>query len=182
MNWDRIQKAYDAIVFGKAETLCEDPMKQVQASYAQNVFDEEMPPFVLTDRSGSPIATIEDGDAVLYFNFRADRGRQLTEALIEEDFPFFTRKPFADLLVTTFVEYKKGLPVDVLYPPELVMNPMARIFSENGLRQLHIAETEKYAHVTFFLNGMQEKPFPGEDRSSCRSGRASYDMQPEMSD
>ncbi|MCW1892063.1 MAG: 2,3-bisphosphoglycerate-independent phosphoglycerate mutase [Candidatus Uhrbacteria bacterium] len=182
MNWDRIQKAYDAMVFGKADVLCQDPVQQVQASYDQKVYDEEMSPFVLTDKAGAPIATIDEGDTVLYFNFRADRGRQLTEALVEKEFPFFERKPFTNLSVTTFVEYKKGMPVDVLYPPEIVTNPMSKIFSDHGLRQLHIAETEKYAHVTFFLNGMQEKPYPGEDRILVPSPAVpSYDMQPEMS-
>lgn len=182
LNWDRIKKAYDAIVFGKADTLATDPMKAVQDSYAANVFDEQLVPFVCTKKDGTPIATVDDGDAVLYFNFRADRGRQLTEALVEPDFKEFDRKPFTNLHVTTFAEYKKGMPVDVVFPPEIITNPIAKIVSDAGLKQLHIAETEKYAHVTFFLNGMQEKPFPGEDRILVPSPAVtSYDTQPAMS-
>ena len=182
MNWDRIKKAYDAMVFGKAQNLCADPIKCIQDSYDNQIFDEEMEPVVLTDKKEKPIATIEDGDAVIYFNFRADRGRQLTQALVLPDFKEFEHKAFTDLTIATFVEYQKGLPVDVLYPPQLVHQPMAKIFSDEGYKQLHIAETEKYAHVTFFLNGLQEKPFPGEDRILVPSPAVtSYDQQPEMS-
>lgn len=182
LNWDRIKKAYDAIVFGKAETMCADPIQCVKDSYAREVYDEQFVPAVITKKDGSPIATVEDGDSVIYFNFRADRGRQMTEALVESDFTEFERKTFQDLYMATFAEYKKGLPVDVLYPPELVENPIARVFSDQGMKQLHIAETEKYAHVTFFLNGLREDPFPGEDRILIPSPAvSSYDAQPEMS-
>lgn len=181
-NWDRIKKAYDGMVFGKSEQTTQDVLAFLRDSYARKVYDEEMPPCVVTHKDGSPIATIEDGDSIIYFNFRADRGRQLTEALIEPEFNEFERRAFTDLKIATFVEYKKGLPVDVLYPPELVEQPIAKIVSDQGLRQLHIAETEKYAHVTFFLNGMQEKPFPGEDRILVPSPAVvSYDERPEMS-
>ncbi len=182
LNWDRVKKAYDAIVFGKSEKMTTDPMKAIQESYAAKVYDEQVLPFVCTKKDGSPIATVDDGDAVLYFNFRADRGRELTEALVEPEFKEFERKPFTNLLVTTFTEYKKGMPVDVVFPPEVMANPIAKIVSDAGLKQLHIAETEKYAHVTFFLNGMQEKAFPGEDRILIPSPNVmSYDERPEMS-
>lgn len=182
MNWDRIKKAYDAMVHGTSEEKTPDLLKHIKDSYAQKVFDEEMPPFVVTKKDGSPIATIDEGDSIIYFNFRADRARQLTEALADPDFSGFDRKTFSDLDVVTFVEYKKGMPVDVLYPPELVQQPLAKIVSDQGLRQLHIAETEKYAHVTFFMNGMQEKAFPGEDRILIPSPAVvSYDERPEMS-
>jgi 2,3-bisphosphoglycerate-independent phosphoglycerate mutase len=182
LNWDRIKKAYDAIVFGKAETLSPDPLKSLQDSYAKKVYDEEFVPMVVTQKDGSPVATIDDGDCVIFFNFRADRGRQMTEALVVPDFKEFERKPFTSLSMATFAEYKKGLPVDVLYPPQLVENPIAKVFSDNGLKQLHIAETEKYAHVTFFMNGLREDPFPGEDRALIPSPAVvSYDQQPEMS-
>lgn len=182
MNWDRIKLAYDAMVFGTSPTTCTDPIKCLQQSYESKVYDEEFPPTVVTNASGAPIATIDDGDAILCFNFRADRGRQLAEAFAKPDFTEFEHKTFTDLVCCTFVEYEKGLPVDVLYPPELVHNPLAKIISDNGLKQLHIAETEKYAHVTFFMNGMQEKPFPGEDRILIPSPAVtSYDQRPEMS-
>lgn len=182
LNWDRIKKAYDAIVNGTSESTCTDPLTCLKDSYAKNVYDEEAVPTVVTKKDGSPIATIDDSDCVIYFNFRADRGRQMTEALVEPEFKEFERKIFQDLTVVTFAEYKKGLPVDVLFPPELVHNPIAKVFSDNGMKQLHIAETEKYAHVTFFLNGLQESPFPGEDRILIPSPAVtSYDQQPEMS-
>jgi len=182
LNWDRVKKAYDAMVFGRSDVMAADPIKALQDSYAANVFDEQVMPYVCVQKDGTPIATIDDGDAILYFNFRADRARQLTEALVVPDFNEFERKPLHDILMTTFAEYKKGLPVDVVFPPEIIDNPIARIVSDAGLKQLHVAETEKYAHVTFFLNGMQEKPFPGEDRMLVPSPSvASYDERPEMS-
>lgn len=182
MNWDRIKKAYDAIVSGKAESMTNDLPSAIRDSYMRGVYDEEFVPTVVTDKSGAPVATVEDGDSILFFNFRADRGRQLTQAFCVPDFSEFERKSIADLTVATFVEYKKGLPVDVLFPPEIVHQPMAKIISDHGLRQLHIAETEKYAHVTFFLNGLQEQPYPGEDRILIPSlAVTSYDQRPEMS-
>jgi 2,3-bisphosphoglycerate-independent phosphoglycerate mutase len=182
LNWDRIKKAYDAMVFGSSDQMTEDVSSYIQMSYAQKVYDEEMPPVIVRKKDGSPIATIDDGDAVIYFNFRADRGRQLTEAFVETVFGGFERKPFSNLTVATFVEYKKGLPVDVLFPPELAHEPIAKVFSDLGLKQLHIAETEKYAHVTFFMNGMRERPFLGEDRILVPSPAVvSYDERPEMS-
>lgn len=182
MNWDRIKKAYDAMVSGISDEHATDPLDYIRNSYAKQVFDEEMPPAAMLRADGAPIAKIEDGDSIIYFNFRADRGRQLTEALVDPTFDGFEHTVFSDLDVATFVEYKKGLPVDVLYPPELVQQPIAKIVSDAGLKQLHIAETEKYAHVTFFLNGMQEKPFPGEDRILIPSPAVtSYDQRPEMS-
>jgi 2,3-bisphosphoglycerate-independent phosphoglycerate mutase len=181
-NWDRIQKAYDVIVYGKADKIYNDPVTAIEESYAKKVYDEEMEPVVIVDKGEKPIATIEDGDVVIYFNYRADRGRQLTEALVEDTFKKFEHKKFKDLYVVTFAEYKKGLPVEVLFPPEIVENPIAKIFSEYKLKQLHIAETEKYAHVTFFLNGMKEKSLPGEERILVSSPAVtSYDQKPEMS-
>jgi 2,3-bisphosphoglycerate-independent phosphoglycerate mutase len=182
LSWDRVKKAYDAIVMGKAETMCTDPMKCLKDSYSREVYDEQFVPLVVTKKDGSPIATIDDGDCVLYFNFRADRGREMTEALVDPEFKEFEKKTFQNLSVATFAEYKKGLPVDVLYPPELVENPMTRVFSDQGFKQLHVAETEKYAHVTFFMNGLQEEPLQGEDRILIPSPAVtSYDEQPEMS-
>jgi 2,3-bisphosphoglycerate-independent phosphoglycerate mutase len=181
-NWDRMQKAYDAIVFGQSASLFRDPMEAIRASYAKQVFDEEMKPVVMTDKKGQPLATIEDGDTIIMFNFRADRARELAQALVTKNFKHLNVKPFSDLKVLTFTEYEKGLPVDVLFPTEIVANPLAKIISDQGLSQLHIAETEKYAHVTFFLNGMTEQAFPGEERILVPSPSIpSYDQKPEMS-
>lgn len=181
-NWDRIEKAYQAIVNGQSEKIGADPIKLIEDSYAAEVYDEELLPAVLQSRDNKPMAEIEDGDSVVFFNFRADRARQLTQSLVEPDFDKFSVKKFNDLYIATFTEYKKDLPVNVLFPTEIIKNPLAKIFADNNLTQLHIAETEKYAHVTFFLNGREEKPFAGEERILIPSPAVkSYDEKPEMS-
>ncbi|HBK35260.1 phosphoglycerate mutase (2,3-diphosphoglycerate-independent) [Candidatus Uhrbacteria bacterium RIFOXYA2_FULL_40_9] len=181
-QWDRIQKAYQAIVLGESQKKHRDAVMAIQESYQQTIFDEEMEPVVLVDRKDHPIATVEEGDTLLYFNFRADRARELTQAIVLPDFTEFDRPQFTDLLMVTFTEYEKNLPVKVLFPVETTPNPLAKIFAESGRKQLHIAETEKYAHVTFFLNGMQEKAFVGEQRILIPSPSVpSYDQKPEMS-
>jgi len=185
-NWDRIQKAYDAIINGQSEKVGVDPIKMIEGSYASEVYDEELAPAILQnennpEHSGS-VTSIADGDSVIFFNFRADRARQLVESLVEPDFDKFAVKKFNDLHVTTFTEYKKDLPVNVLFPTEIIKNPLAKILADNNLTQLHLAETEKYAHVTFFLNGRAEKPFTGEERILIPSPAVkSYDEKPEMS-
>lgn len=181
-NWDRIEKAYNAIVNGKANKKHHNPIKAIEESYTEKIYDEEFIPTVIVDRGEKPVATVEDGDVVVFFNFRADRARQLTQSLVNKDFDKFTAKKFKDLSVVTFTEYQKDLPVEVLFPVEIVKNPIAKVFSDFNLKQLHIAETEKYAHVTFFLNGMKEKAFPGEERLLIPSPSViSYDRKPEMS-
>ncbi len=181
-NWDRIKKSYDAIVSGQSEKTAADPLKAVEESYARNVFDEEFEPTVITDRRGRPIATINDGDTVIFFNFRSDRARQLTRAIIDPQFKEFESRKFSDLLMVTFTEYEKNSPVEVLFEPENITTPLAKVFSDYNIKQLHIAETEKYAHVTFFLNGGMEEPFAGEERILVPSPAvASYDQKPEMS-
>jgi 2,3-bisphosphoglycerate-independent phosphoglycerate mutase len=179
-NWERIKKAYDAIVFGKA-LMQNDPVVAIKASYDKQIYDEEFEPIVITDKNNAPIATLEDGDAVIMFNFRADRARQLTDAIVNNAFNKFETKK-ANIRVLTFTEYEKNMPVDVLFEPELINNPIAKVISDAGLKQLHIAETEKYAHVTFFINGMIETKFAGEDRELIPSPSvSSYDKCPEMS-
>jgi len=129
------------------------------------------------------VATVQKRDAVIFFNYRADRARQITKAFVLRDFDKFPReKFFPELFFATMTEYEKGLPVKVIFPPEEIKVCLAKVLSEAGLKQLHIAETEKYAHVTFFFNGMKEEEFPGEDRIIIPSPRvASYDQKPEMS-
>jgi 2,3-bisphosphoglycerate-independent phosphoglycerate mutase len=126
---------------------------------------------------------MKNGDSVIFFNFRPDRARQLTHALVDQDWPHFSR-PNRPILAhfVTFTEYEKGLPVEVAFPDEPLKGVLAEVFSKNGWRQYHTAETEKYAHVTYFLNGGREAPFPGEDRLLVPSPKvATYDLQPEMS-
>ncbi len=181
-NWDRIRAAYEAITHGTANKTHTDPVVAITESYQREVYDEEFEPTVFLGADGKPVATIAPGDVLICFNFRADRMRQLTQAFTVAEFDKFPRPELKDLHVVTFTEYEAGLPVQVVFPPQLVANPIAKVFSDQGYKQLHVAETEKYAHVTFFINGMTETPYPGEDRILVPSPAvASYDEKPEMS-
>jgi len=180
-NWKKIESAYNAIVRGQAQNTHSDPLKAIEESYANTVFDESFEPTVITE-NGAPVATIEKNDAVIFFNFRADRARQLTEAFVEPKFKKFNRELLGGLYFVTMAEYKKGLPVQVLFPPIVVKNPLAKVVSDSGLKQLHVAETEKYAHITFFINGLTEEKFPNEERVLIPSPPVpTYDQKPEMS-
>ena len=177
-RWDRTQRAYDALVSGaghRAATATE----AIAAAYARGENDEFVEPTVLD--GAAPIA---DGDAVVHLNFRADRARQLTRALALADFDGFERGTAPSVSVTTLTQYQAPdeLPVRVAFPP-LVIDSLAAHLSRLGKRQLHVAETEKYAHVTYFFNGGVEAPFAGEDRTLIPSNRdvATYDLTPEMS-
>jgi len=180
-RWDRTEKAYDAIVSGTGVSAT-DPLAAIQASYDAGVTDEFILPIVV-EEDGSPVATVEDGDSIIVFNFRSDRPRQIVHAIADPAFDGFERSAVRhDLDVVTMTEYQEGLPVHVAFPPDNVEMPLARVISEADKRQFHTAETEKYAHVTYFLNGGREEPFPGEDRKLIQSPKvATYDLQPEMS-
>lgn len=179
-RWDRIEAAYKAIALGQGE-VAEDPLKAIDASYVKQVFDEQFVPTVIT-KQGKPLATVEPGDAVIFFNFRPDRARELTKAFVLPGFEKFSRPYIDRLTFVTMTEYEKDLPVEVAYPPNIIETCLARVVSEAGLRQLHIAETEKYAHITFFLNGMKEEAYPLETRVIIPSPAVStYDLAPEMS-
>ncbi len=180
-RWDRIQKAYDAMVQGKADTLAPSATEAIQHYYDQKVYDEQIPPTVI-EKGGKPVATVKSGDSVIFMNFRPDRAREITKAFILPGFEKFPRTDLKDLTFVTMTEYEKDLPVVVAYPPQTIDNCLAKVVSDAGMKQLHIAETEKYAHVTFFMNGMIENEFPGEDRAIIPSPRVStYDKAPEMS-
>jgi len=181
-RWDRVQKAFEAIAHGKADEYFPNAQKAIDASYAKKVYDEEFVPVVIGEE-GKPTATMQDGDAVIFFNFRPDRARQLTEAFVLPSFEKFDRGAYLrNLAFVTMTEYEKELPVHVAFPPVVVHNCLAEVISNADLTQFHIAETEKYAHVTFFLNGTVEDPFPGEDRKIIPSPKvSSYDQAPEMS-
>lgn len=181
-HWDRIKLAYDAICNGKSDNYEKDPVDAIKNFYKKNIFDEKIVPTVISDKKNKPTVTIKKEDAVILFNYRADRARQLTEAFVTPEFSEFERNFIDGLTFVTFTEYKKGLPVDVVFPPHIIKTPIAKVFSDNNLKQLHIAETEKYAHVTFFLNGQLEEKFPGEDRILIDSPAVSnYAKTPEMS-
>jgi len=180
-RWERTERAYDAIVRGRGERAASAPAA-VRRAYGAGVTDEFIPPTVIVPPGGEP-TTIDPGDAVICFNFRADRMRQITRALVDPAFAGFARgEPVPDLFVATMTRYEEGLPVRVAFESQDVVDPVARCVSEAGLAQFHCAETEKYAHVTFFLNGGREEPFPGEERTLVPSPKvATYDLQPEMS-
>lgn len=180
-RWERIEQAYRAMVQGESAVQFEDSLEAVKAAYAKEVFDERVEPTVIT-KGGEPVARVDDGDAVIFFNFRPDRARELTQALVMPDFDKFARGNRKDLCFVTMTEYAEGLPVAVAFPTEVITMPLGRVLAEAGLRQLHVAETEKYAHVTYFFNGTREEPFPGEERVIVPSPSvATYDTVPEMS-
>ena len=181
-RWDRVERGYDAIVHGVGEHA-PSPTAAIEAAYARDENDEFVAPTVIDGVDG----VVRSGDPVIHANFRADRARQLTHALADPDFHGFDRaapdgRPApTDLLIVTLTEYEAGLPVDVAFPPEEARS-LAQVFSEAGWRQFHVAETEKYAHVTYFFNGGVETPFPGEERRLIPSVRdATYDLAPAMS-
>jgi 2,3-bisphosphoglycerate-independent phosphoglycerate mutase len=180
-RWDRIARGYDAIVHGVGEHAA-SAADAIAAAYARGENDEFASPTVIDGVDGR----VRDGDAIVHANFRADRARQLTHALVDgDDFAGFDRSAVAprprDLLVVTMTAYEEGLPVHVAFPPEEAYS-LAHGASDAGWRQLHVAETEKYAHVTYFFNGGREAPLPGEDRRLIPSPRvATYDLQPQMS-
>ncbi len=181
-NWDRIQLAYETMV-GRSTATTQDILMAIRKSYTQGIYDEEFRPVMLVAKNGQPVAKIKDNDAVIFLNFRADRARQLTTALVSDEFSGFERgSKIKNLFFTGFVKYQNDLPIHVAFPKPKIEHPLARVISEAGLRQLHIAETEKYAHVTFFINGLKEEPFPGEERILVPSPAVnSYAEKPEMS-
>ncbi len=181
-RWDRIEKTWQAMVDGQSDEKYEDVLEAIQKSYDKEVYDEEFVPVVILDDLGKPKGTIKDGDSVIFFNFRSDRARQLTQALTLPGFEKFKRPYFKNLFMATMTEYEKDLPVQVAFPPLVIEMPLARVLSEAGLKQLHIAETEKYAHVTYFFNGGQETIYEGEDRILVPSPQViSYAEKPAMS-
>ncbi|KKW42950.1 MAG: 2,3-bisphosphoglycerate-independent phosphoglycerate mutase [Candidatus Magasanikbacteria bacterium GW2011_GWA2_56_11] len=180
-RWDRIEKAYRAMADGVAAEYFKDPVKAIESSYAKEIYDEEFVPVVI-GKEGEPAAKVEAGDAVIFFNFRPDRARQLTQAFVLPSFAKFDRPYIKELRFVTMTEYEKETPVVVAFSPNVVVNCLSEAVSQAGLRQFHIAETEKYAHITFFLNGTIEDPFPNEERAIIPSPKvSSYDQAPEMS-
>lgn len=178
-RWERVEKAYRAMVFGGGEKA-PSARAAILQSYEKNEDDEFVLPTVIT--GNAPRVLLKDGDSVIHFNFRPDRARQLTRALTVGDFSGFDRGKKLNIFMSTMTEYEEGLPVEVAYPPEFLENTLGEVASNAGLRQLRIAETEKYAHVTYFFSGGREEPFPGEDRVLIQSPKvATYDLQPEMS-
>jgi len=175
-RWDRVERAYDAMVYGNG-IQNPDPVDAVAKSYKDNVTDEFVEP-VVCDKNGC----ISDNDSIIFFNYRPDRAREITRAFVDADFDGFQRQFFPLTYVCT-TEYDASMPnVQVAFPRMLVSNGLGEYLSKMGMKQLRIAETEKYAHVTFFFNGGVETVYPGEDRVLVNSPKvATYDLQPEMS-
>ncbi len=181
-RWDRTQKAYDAMVYGEGRKA-RTPISAVKESYNQGVTDEFVVPVVIINQAGEPTATIRSGDAVMCYNFRADRARQITRALTQADLDKFPRRNFPEQLhYLCMTQYDKTLPLPYVFSPQELGHILAGVMADLNLRNLRVAETEKYAHVTYFFNGGVEKAYPGEDRILVPSPKvATYDLKPEMS-
>jgi 2,3-bisphosphoglycerate-independent phosphoglycerate mutase len=179
-RWDRTQRAYDVIV-GDGNGVAGDPLAYIESQYAANVTDEFIAPASIL--AGGERMRIRDGDSVVFFNFRPDRARQLSHALVDEHFGGFERSPVLHGIdFVTFTEYERGLHAAVAFPREDVDHTLAEEVSKHRLHQFHVAETEKYAHVTYFINGGRERAFENEERLLVPSPRvATYDAVPEMS-
>ncbi len=181
-RWDRTKLAYDALTRGIAPYTAPDAETAVSEAYGRGETDEFVKPTVITDSKGKPEAIIQDNDSVIFFNFRPDRARQLTWAFVNKDFEGFTREKRPKVHYVCMAQYDETLDLPIAFPPEELENVLGEVLSKQGLIQLRIAETEKYAHVTFFLNGGQEKCYEGEDRCLIPSPKiATYDLKPEMS-
>jgi 2,3-bisphosphoglycerate-independent phosphoglycerate mutase len=181
-RWDRVQKAWEALVQGKAPCF-PDPLSAIQDAYAAGETDEFVSPRLLAP-PGRPPLTIGDGDALFFFNFRADRARELARCLQDPGFAEFDRGRLPRLAgFATMTSYDAAFPLPVAFARQDLAEVMGEVLAKAGLAQLRIAETEKYAHVTYFFNGGREEPFPGEDRRLIPSPRdvATYDLKPEMS-
>ena len=179
-RWNRIQKSYDAIVNGEG-IKATSVISAIESSYQKEVFDEFVEPTVIC-QNNEPIAKIEENDSVVFFNFRPDRARELTRAIVDKDFNEFETKKM-NLNYVCFTQYDETIQnVKIAFKPEVLKNTFGEYISNKGLTQLRIAETEKYAHVTFFFNGGEEKQYPGEDRILVPSPKVeTYDLKPEMS-
>ncbi|HKT46973.1 MAG TPA: 2,3-bisphosphoglycerate-independent phosphoglycerate mutase, partial [Candidatus Acidoferrales bacterium] len=186
-RWERIEQAYRALVHGEAETKTNDPVAALQRSYEQDVTDEFVKPIVVTRGEGAdaqPVGLIRDDDAVIFYNFRADRARQITYALAAPEFDKFAdpKRP-KNLFYVAMTRYDKNWPwLQYVIAPEKLEHILAQVFADLNYKNLRTAETEKYAHVTYFFNGGVEKPFAGEERILVPSPKvATYDLKPEMS-
>jgi 2,3-bisphosphoglycerate-independent phosphoglycerate mutase len=182
-RWDRVEKAYNAVVRGQGPETS-DPVQAVKDSYAREEFDEFVRPTVVVDQEGKCLSGMRSGDAAIFFNFRADRAREMTWAINQKDFSGFDVSDRPELVsYVCMTNYDETMGLTVAFPHHEIQNTLSEVISLAGLKQLHIAETEKYAHVTFFFNGGGEQPVEGEDRILVPSPKevATYDQKPSMS-
>ena len=180
-RWERVSQAYDALVHGEGEKAL-DAVAAIEESYQKEIFDEFVKPTVITNKAGEPLAKIENGDSVIFFNFRPDRAREITRSIVDKEFDGFETEKL-DTYFVCMTPYDETMPnVEVAFRKEEIRNTFGEYISKKGLKQLRIAETEKYAHVTFFFNGGEEKQYEGEDRILVPSPKVeTYDLKPEMS-
>ena len=178
-RWERVEKAYNALLFGEGEKA-KNSAEAISASYAKDVTDEFVEPTITND---DPDSRIKDNDSIIFFNYRPDRAREITRAMTFEDFDGFARKARRNnLFYVCFTQYDETFPLTIAFPPEKLTNILGDVLDENGIKQFRTAETEKYAHITFFFNGGEEKSGKLETRALVASPKvATYDMQPEMS-
>jgi 2,3-bisphosphoglycerate-independent phosphoglycerate mutase len=180
-RWDRVQRGYDLMTLGVG-TETKDPLETLRRFYEQNVTDEFVEPISVLTSEGSHRGRVEDGDSLIFFNFRADRMREIVAAFKDDDFDGFHRAMHPKVHLATMNSYREDWTLPVLFPPQEVKNHLGEVLAHAGLKQLRIAETEKYAHVTFFFNGGSDTKSPGEERILVPSPKvATYDLKPEMS-
>lgn len=182
-RWDRVQKTFDAMVYGQGPTA-KDPLAVVDAAYQEEIYDEFILPTVITDDNGEPKATIGSEDAIVFYNFRPDRAIQISQAFANNDFSEFNRGEAApkDIHFVCLMKYSDTVAGNIAYKPNDLKNTVGEVLANHGLNQLRIAETEKYPHVTFFMSGGREQEFEGEKRILIDSPKvATYDLKPEMS-
>lgn len=180
-RWERVKRGYDLLTKGEGKPFT-DPIAGIEASYQAGITDEFIEPTVITNPDGSPLGTIKENDSVIFFNFRADRAREITRAFTVAGFDGFERERIPNLHYATFTQYDISFNTPIAFPPTTLENILVEVFAKLGVNNLRIAETEKYAHVTYFFNGGIEKEFPYESRIMVPSPKvATYDLKPEMS-
>lgn len=182
-RWERVEKSYRSMVYGEGPTYT-DPLELVEDSYSHGIYDEFVIPSVIIKENGEPVATIQDNDSVIFYNFRPDRAIQISNTFTNKDFRSFDRGPKhpKDLFFVCLTHFSETVDGYVAFKPVNLDNTLGEVLSQNGLKQLRIAETEKYPHVTFFMSGGREAEFPGETRILINSPKvATYDLKPEMS-
>lgn len=181
-RWERVKKTYDLLVKGIGKKT-QNPLSEIENSYENNILDEFLEPIVLTDDNNNPITTIKEGDVVIFYNFRTDRGRELTKVLHQQDFPEYEMKKL-DLHFVTMTNYDRNFKdIQIVFDEEIIDETLGEVLEKANKTQIRIAETEKYPHVTFFFSGGREAEFKGEKRILCPSPREvkTYDLKPEMS-
>jgi 2,3-bisphosphoglycerate-independent phosphoglycerate mutase len=181
-RWERTKKAYDSMVAAADAPRTRSAVEYVRKSYESGVTDEFVVPATVVDAENAPVGAMQDGDCVVFFNYRADRARQLSRALALDDFDGFERQPRPKLSLVTMTQYDATFSFPIVFPPQALSGTFGEVISEIGLTNLRVAETEKYAHVTYFFNCGVETPYKNEDRILVPSQKvATYDLAPEMS-